>query len=111
MRRSFLVLAAIAAFAGPAWAADSAQLQLTLRDHRFEPAELKAPAGGPLEITLRNEDRTAEEFESRELKVEKVVAGGKSIVIRLRALQPGRYKFYGEFHEKTAQGVLVVEAP
>jgi plastocyanin len=112
MRR--LVLATLAvlplAFAATAQAADPAALQLTLRNNRFEPPELKAPAGVPIEITLKNEDRTAEEFESKDLKVEKVVAGGKSIVIKLRALTPGRYKFFGEFHESTAQGVLVVEA-
>lgn len=114
MRRSFLAaatLVAVAAWGLPVRAADPVQLELTLRDHRFVPPELRAPAGVPLEITLKNEDRTAEEFESKELRVEKVVAGGKSIVIRLRAQQPGRYKFYGEFHERTAQGVLVVEAP
>lgn len=112
MRRlvPFAVLAALLFAAAPVRAADPIVLALTLRNHRFEPAELRARAGVPIEIVLRNEDRTAEEFESKELKVEKVVAGGRSITIRLRALSPGRYPFFGEFHESTAQGVLVVEA-
>lgn len=114
MRRPLLIfaaLAAVAVFVLPARAADPVQLQLLLRDHRFEPGELRAPAGVPIEITLKNEDRTVEEFDSKDLKTEKVVAGGRSVVIRLRPQQPGRYRFVGEFHERTAQGVLVVKAP
>ncbi|HEY0419406.1 MAG TPA: cupredoxin domain-containing protein, partial [Acetobacteraceae bacterium] len=57
---------------GLARAADPAALEVVIRNHRFEPAELRAPAGVPIEITVKNEDSTAEEFESKELKVEKV---------------------------------------
>ena len=117
MRRTLLATvlaatlgAAALVLAKPGHAADPTRLELTLRNHRFEPAELRAPAGVPIEITLKNTDSTAEEFESKALKVEKVVAGGRTIVIKLRALTPGSYKFVGEFHEATAQGVLVVEA-
>lgn len=64
---------------GAAHAADPVTLQLGIRDHRFQPAELRAPAGVPIEIVVRNEDATAEEFESTALKVEKIVAGGRQI--------------------------------
>jgi hypothetical protein len=94
----------------PARAADPVALQLGLRDHRFEPAELHAPARTPIVLTVRNEDPTAEEFESAELKVEKVVAGKRQIVVRLPALAPGRYPFIGEYHADTAKGVLIVDA-
>ena len=111
MRRTFLLaMLAVLGFTVSAQAAEPTRLELTLRDHKFVPTELRAPAGVPIEITLKNEDPTAEEFESKALKVEKVVAGGRSIVIKLRALTPGSYKFVGEFHEATAQGTLVVEA-
>ena len=100
-----LALAAI----GPASAQDAASLQLSIRNHRFEPAELKAPAGKPLTLKVKNLDATPEEFESKTLRVEKIIAGNGEATIQLRALQPGRYKFFGEYHESTAQGVLVVE--
>lgn len=108
--RRLLLATMLLALSIPAQAAEPTRLELTLRDHKFVPSELRAPAGVPIEITLKNEDSTAEEFESKALKVEKVVAGGRSIVIRLRALTPGSYKFVGEFHEDIAQGTLVVEA-
>ncbi len=53
--------------------------------------------------------RTAEEFDSTALKVEKVVAGNSSGNVRIRALAPGRYPFMGEYHSATAQGVVVAK--
>jgi hypothetical protein len=60
-------------------------------------------------INLRNDDPTAEEFDSTALTIEKVIAGGRSGVIRLRPLEPGRYPFVGEYHAETAQGVVIVD--
>jgi plastocyanin len=94
--------------AGLARAADPVTLQISIRDHRFQPAELRAPAGVPIEIVVRNEDASAEEFESQALKVEKVIAGGRQIVVRLRPLTAGSYPFIGEYHADSAKGVLVV---
>lgn len=103
-------LLALLLAAGPARAAEPAELELAIEGHRFVPPELRAPAGVPLRITVRNRDDAAEEVESAELKVEKVVAAGRSAVVRLQPLAPGRYPFFGEFHPETAQGVLIVEA-
>jgi hypothetical protein len=91
-----------------AQAAEAVTLQLGIRNHRFEPAELRAPADTPIEIVVRNEDATAEEFESTSLKVEKVIAGGRQIIVRLRPLAAGRYPFGGEYNAATASGVLVI---
>jgi plastocyanin len=93
----------------PASAQDATSLQLSIKNHRFEPAEIKAPAGKALTLKVKNLDATPEEFESKTLRVEKIIAGNGEATIQLRALQPGRYKFFGEYHESTAQGVLVVE--
>jgi plastocyanin len=95
--------------APPASAQDATTLQLSIKNNRFEPAEIKAPAGKPLTLKVKNLDATPEEFESKTLRVEKIIAGNGEATIQLRALQPGRYKFFGEYHESTAQGVLVVE--
>ena len=111
LAKAFVVAAAplVCAAIGPASAQDAASLQLSIKNHRFEPAELKAPAGKPLTLRVKNLDATPEEFESKTLRVEKIIAGNGEATIQLRALQPGRYKFFGEYHESTAQGVLVVE--
>jgi hypothetical protein len=98
---------ALAAFGGAAFG--ETQLSISIKDHRFDPAELHAPAHAPITLTVRNLDATPEEFESKQLRVEKVVAGGGTITVKIRALEPGRYPFAGEYHESTAQGALVVE--
>jgi len=92
-----------------AYADEPAAIDVTIKDHRFSPAEIRVPAGKPAVINLRNEDATAEEFDSDALGVEKVIAGGRSGTVRLRPLAAGRYAFIGEYHSDTAQGVVIAE--
>jgi plastocyanin len=89
-------------------AADS-NFTLTIRDHRFQPAELIVPAGKKIKLTVVNEDSTAEEFESHALNREKVIPANSSTTIYIGPLSPGRYSFVGEFHEQTAQGTVVAQ--
>jgi hypothetical protein len=102
------VLLALAGF-GTAWAEDPARIELTLKDHKFTPAEIHVTAGKPTILIVKNQDATAEEFDSSDLKVEKVITGGQQGTIRLRPLTQGRYAFEGEYHADTAQGVVVAE--
>jgi heme/copper-type cytochrome/quinol oxidase subunit 2 len=92
-----------------AFAEDSAKLSLTLKDHKFSPAEVIAPAGKPIVIEVTNQDSTPAEFESKALRVEKVVAAGKKISVQVRPLTPGRYRFVDDYHEATTEGFLVVQ--
>jgi hypothetical protein len=92
--------------AAAAWADDYV---LTIKDHRFTPAEIKMPANQRVTITVVNEDATPEEFESSPMKVEKVIAGKSKGVVRIGPLKPGRYPFIGEYNEATAKGVVIAE--
>ena len=91
-----------------AWAADP-EFILVIKDHRFEPAELRVPASQKVKLIVHNQDATPEEFESHELNREKVIAPGSKANIFIGPLKPGRYPFIGEFHEKTARGVIIAE--
>ncbi len=91
-----------------ALAADDA-FTLSIKDHRFEPAQLEVPAGKKLKLVIRNLDPTPEEFESHDLKREKIIAGKGQATISIGPLKPGTYKFVGEYHEGTAQGRLVAK--
>ena len=108
--RAFLfasgVVGLLALGAAPARADDYV---LTIKDHRFTPAEIKVPANQRVAITLINQDATPEEFDSSALKVEKVIAGNSKGIVRIGPLKPGRYPFIGEYNEATAKGVVVVE--
>ena len=109
MRSLFVVLsvAALVSF-GPA-VARADDLVVTIKDHKFSPAEIKVPANQRVEITVINDDATPEEFESKPMKIEKVIPGKSKGVVRIGPLKPGRYSFVGEFHESTAKGVVVAE--
>jgi plastocyanin len=86
-----------------------APIDLNVKDHRFDPAEIHVKAGQPAVINMHNQDPTAEEFDSDALGVEKVIAGGRSGLVHLHPLAPGRYPFMGEYHSDTAQGAVIVE--
>ena len=107
MRTIALGLAAFIALAPALARADD--LTLTLKDHKFTPAEIKVPANQRVQLTVINDDATPEEFDSKSLKVEKVVAGKSKGIVRIGPLKPGRYPFVGEYHEATAKGVVVAE--
>lgn len=82
---------------------------LVIKDHRFQPAELTVPAGKKIKLTVENQDPTPEEFESHPLNREKVIAGNGKATIYIGPLEPGRYPFFGEFNEATAQGIIVAK--
>ena len=106
----FTAALALATFAmtGIATAAEPEAL-LVIKDHRFQPAELKVPAGQRIKLTVHNQDSTPEEFESHSLNREKVVPGGAKATLYIGPLKPGRYDFFGEYHEATAKGVVIAE--
>jgi|SRR5579872_1863946 len=110
MRATFglmALLSLLAVSAGGTWADEPVTVLITIKDHKFEPAELHAPAGKPITVNVKNLDEIAAEFESDALHVEKVVPPGREAIVRVRPLEPGRYNFFDDFHRAT-QGVLVV---
>lgn len=90
-------------------AANADDPQLVIKDHKFQPERLEVPAGVKFKLMVRNNDPTAEEFESFQLNREKVVPPGKEIPVFLGPLDRGEYPFFGDFHQDTAKGVLVAK--
>lgn len=83
--------------------------RLTLKDHRFDPSRLEIPAGKKLKLLVKNLDSAAEEFDSDDLHREKVIAAGQEGAIYIGPLEPGSYRFMGEFNPEAAQGRIVVK--
>lgn len=88
----------------PARAADP--VTLILKDHRFSPDQITVPAGEKFRIEVVNQDDTPEEFESHDLRIEKIVTPGGRITVTAGPLKPGKYRFVGEYHEDTAIGTI-----
>ena len=103
-----IALSVMTACAATAMAADT-EYTLVIKEHQFEPKELRIPAGQKVKVWVDNRDASAEEFESYELNREKVVPEGKKAALFIGPLKPGTYKYFGECHPQTAQGVIVAE--
>jgi len=86
-----------------------AEIALTIEKNRFDPEEIRVKAGTPFVLVITNKDGAPEEFESRDLRIEKVIPAGKTLRVRMPALKPGTYGFVGEYHEKTAKGKIIAE--
>ncbi len=84
------------------------EVKIIIQNHKFEPAIVKVPKGYKIKLVIYNNDETIEEFESKDLKREKIIPAGTHARIMIAPLEVGEYKFYGEFHEETAQGILQV---
>ena len=85
------------------------EVLLVIKNHRFEPTELKVAAGRRVKLIVHNQDATPEEFESHSLNREKIIPGGAKASIFIGPLKPGRYTFFGEYNEATAKGSVIAE--
>jgi plastocyanin len=109
MPRAALLGFAVVAAVGASAVAQEPSYTLVIKDHKFQPAEIEIPAGKKIALTVKNEDSTPEEFESTELRREKVVAGGQEITVYIGPVKPGRYEFFGDFNPKTARGHIIAK--
>ena len=89
--------------------ADPFTLTFTLKDHRFTPAAVTVPAGERFRVEVHNQDNTPAEFESGDLRVEKMVVPGGKIVMMIGPLKPGTYKFFDDYHPDTAIGTMTAD--
>ena len=92
-----------------AFAAGEPEFKVAIEGHRFTPDRIEIPAGQKVRLLVENKDPTPEEFESHDLKIEKVIPGKSKATVFVGPLKPGEYKFVGEFNEKTAKGVIVAK--
>ena len=85
MRGVFTVLiaglvAGVVAVAGAASAADPRpEIALMIDKDQFQPTEIKVKANTPFTLVVTNKNAKAAEFESKDLRVEKVVPAGKTV--------------------------------
>lgn len=101
-----LLLGAGLAGAGAAPALAAEPVTLVLKGNRFTPAEVKVPTGERFRIEVQNQDATPAEFESSDLRIEKVIVPGGKITVFAGPLKPGTYRFFDEYHPDEANGTL-----
>jgi plastocyanin len=89
--------------------ADSASFELSLKEHKFEPAELTVPADTRLKLTIKNLDATPAEFESHDFRAEKIVPGNGEVSLYVGPLKAGSYQFFDDFHASSTKGTLIAK--
>jgi plastocyanin len=105
---TMLVVAAALVTLAPMAKADDTTLEISVKDHKFEPAEVKAAAGSAIVFKVKNLDAGPVEFESEPLQFETVVKPNAELLVKVKPQKPGRYVFFDDLHQET-KGTLVVE--
>lgn len=93
----------------PAPAEEEPTFAIEFNDGKVSPTRLEVPANRRFKIELRNTGDTPAEFESAELRKEKVVAPKSTAILVFRTLDPGEYPFFDEFHPDAPKAVLVAK--
>ena len=99
----------IGLFALGAHAEELAVYKLSARDGVFEPLKIEVPAGKRFKIEISNDGKGPMEFESKDLKQEKVLAAGAKSSVVINALKPGTYVFFDEYHLDAPKGQIVAK--
>ena len=109
MRMPLLFALLLSSTALPAHAADEMPVyRLDVRDGVFEPATIEVPAATRFKIEISNVGKGPIEFESRDLRQEKVLAPGAKSSVVINALKPGTYTFFDEYHMGLPKGKIIV---
>ncbi|MDY7578863.1 cupredoxin domain-containing protein [Herbaspirillum sp. RTI4] len=110
MRRGVkLLTGSIMLTALAAGASELPTFKLEMSDGKLIPARLEVPAKTKFKIELHNIGTSAAEFESIQLRKEKVLGPGAQSFVVIAPLQPGEYKFFDDFHLDKPPGVIVVK--
>lgn len=94
-----------------AFADDSPTFVIDLKDGAITPPSLEVPANAQFTLELRNSGSSPAEFESIELRKEKVLGPGANSFIVIRRLDPGEYRFFDDFHPGMPPATLIAREP
>src|SRR4051812_41770297 len=107
-RALFLLLLLLLGLGGAMAQNQYTTVQIVVKGKKFVPSEVKAPVNARIVIRVKNQDAVAVEFESKSLKVEKVVAPNSEGLVRVGPLKAGKYEFFDDFNMSN-RGTLIVE--
>ncbi|EAP9510749.1 cupredoxin domain-containing protein [Salmonella enterica] len=105
---SFLLVFAGASLPISSYAAEKVSLELEMKNGDFIPPVLEVPESTAIRIKVTNTGQEPAEFESIQLRKEKVLAPGASSVVVIAPLKPGTYTFFDDFHLSHPKGEIIV---
>ena len=104
-----LAVAVLPALTLGARAEEEPLFRIEFNDGKITPQRLEVPAKTRFRLELHNLGKEPAEFESKELRKEKVLAPGASSILVIRTLDPGEYDFFDDFHLDAPPAVLVAK--
>ncbi len=93
----------------PLRAEDEPVFTLEFHDGKVSPLRVEVPANTRFKLELRNTGVSPAEFESNELRKEKVLAPDSTSILVFRTLDPGEYEFFDDFHPDAPKAVIVAK--
>lgn len=97
------------AFSVPVRADDDPVFVIEFRDGAITPLRTEVPADVRFKLELRNKGSSPVEFESVELRKEKVLGPGVTSFIVIRRLNRREYVFFDDFHLDMPPATLVAK--
>ncbi|WP_234831085.1 cupredoxin domain-containing protein [Rhodopseudomonas palustris] len=107
--RAVLASVLLASSITGAAADDEPTFRIEFNDGKVSPQRIDVPALTRFKLELHNLGREPAEFESKELRKEKVLAPGSSSTLVIRTLDPGEYPFFDDFHLDAPPAVLIAK--
>ena len=91
--------------------AQAKDIMVSFKDGVVTPNQIEVKANTNVKIIVQNNGKSAGEFESKLLHIEKVVPAGAKVTILIRNIAPGKYKFVDEFTEDkpSAHGIIIAK--
>jgi len=104
-------LAALVSLALPvaARAEEIHTVTVVIKNGRLDPQTIEVPANTRFKIVIRNEGPGPAEFESHDLRREKVLNAGSTSFVVIGPQKPGVYDMFDDFHPDTGRGRIVVK--
>jgi hypothetical protein len=101
-----ILCAALVLFSANAFAAEQ---EIVFKDKQFAPINLTIPANQKVKLTVKNLDNSPIEFESEDLKLEKIVGANGQAIVFVNNAKAGSYTFCNEFDCAATTGTITIK--
>jgi hypothetical protein len=105
--RPLAIVAVLLAWPGLAGADGDPVFVIELQDGAITPSTIEVPAGTRFKLELRNTGSTPVEFDSIDLRKEKVLGPVATSFVVIRSLDPGKYRFFDDFHRDMPPATII----
>jgi plastocyanin len=86
-----------------------AKAKLSTKNAAWNPSRYVTAAGASVILDVVNDDSSYHNFTFADMRLSKTLAPDAHALVRFKAPDPGRYRFYCKYHQQEMQGWLTVK--